>query len=87
MVLLKASKKKMSELPKKSPKDYLRNSQGFIKYTNIAFRMIVIILIGVFSGVKLDEYFEMETAIFTLALSLLSVAGSMYVIIREISSK
>ena len=86
MALLKASKK-MSELPKKSPKDYLRNSQGFIKYTNIAFRMIVIILVGVFSGVKLDEYFEMETAIFTLVLSLISVAGSMYVIIREISSK
>ena len=77
----------MSKLPKKSPKDFLRSSQGFIKYTNIAFRMIVIILVGVFAGVKLDEFFELEIAIFTLVLSLLSVAASMYVIIREISSK
>jgi len=49
--------------------------------------MIIIILAGVFAGIKLDEYFKMDTAIFTLVLSLVSVAASMYVIIKEISSK
>ncbi len=77
------SKKK----PKKSLKTSLRSSREFIKYTNIAIRMIVIILVGVFIGLKLDEFFELKVAIFTLVFSLGSVGLSMYVIIREISSK
>ena len=49
--------------------------------------MIAIILIGVFAGVKLDEYLEMKTSIFTLIFSLLSVSISMYVIIKEMTNK
>lgn len=77
----------MSKPPKEPRKGALRSSREFIKYTNIAIRMIIIILAGVFAGIKLDEFFELEFSIFTLVLSLLSVAASMYVIIREISSK
>ena len=73
--------------PKKSLKNSLGSSREFIKYTNIAFRMIAIILLGVYGGVKLDEYFELDVAVFTLILSLISVGVAMYVIISEISSK
>lgn len=73
--------------PKKSLKEHLGNSREFIKYSNIAFRMIVIILLGVFAGQKLDEYFEIEKSIFTLIFSLLAVCIAMYVIIKEINSK
>ncbi len=78
----------MKEKPnKKSLKDGLRSSREFIKYTNIAFRMIIIILVGVYSGVKLDEYLKMESSIFTMIFSLLAVIVAMYVIIKEITSR
>lgn len=73
--------------PKRSLKDGLSSSREFIKYTNIAIRMIIIILAGVFAGVKLDEYLEMDSSIFTMIFSLLAVITAMYVIIREISPK
>ena len=72
---------------KKFLKDGLSSSREFIKYTNIAFRMIIIILVGVFAGVKLDAYLNMETSIFTLIFSLSAVILAMYVIIREITQK
>lgn len=72
--------------PKKSPDpDKNKQGKGFIRYTDIAFRMIVIILIGVLGGVKLDEWLELKTPIFTLVLSLLSTAAAMYVVIKEVS--
>ena len=77
----------MKEKPKKSLKEGLSSSREFIKYTNIAIRMIIIILVGVYAGVKLDEYLEMQTSIFTLIFSLVAVVMAMYVIIREITSK
>lgn len=70
---------------KKSPKDSFRGGNEFIKYTNVAIRMIVIILIGVFAGIKFDEYMGNENSYFTLILTILAVAASMYVIIRESS--
>lgn len=73
--------------PRKSFKNRLRNSREFIKYSNIAFRMIIIILAGVFAGIKLDEYFQLNTSVFTLIFSLVSVVMAMYVIIREITPK
>ena len=77
----------MKEKPKKSLKEGLSSSREFIKYTNIAIRMIIIILVGVFAGIKIDEYLELESSIFTLIFSLLAVVMAMYVIIREITSK
>jgi F0F1-type ATP synthase assembly protein I len=49
--------------------------------------MIVIILIGVFGGTKLDAYFNLTTPIFTLVLSLLSVGFAMYSVIKGITKK
>lgn len=73
--------------PKKSLKEGLSSSREFIKYSNIAIRMIIIILAGVFAGIKLDEYLELNTSVFTLIFSIVAVVMAMYVIIREISSK
>ncbi|MEQ8325139.1 MAG: AtpZ/AtpI family protein [Vicingaceae bacterium] len=73
--------------PKKSPKQNLGSSREFIKYTNIALRMIVIILVGVYAGMKLDEYLAYERPYITMLLSVLSVGVAMWIIIRDISSK
>jgi len=72
-------KKKKEKVKEKSqPKSLLR-------YTGIATQMASIILIGVFGGIKLDEYLALETPIFTLVFSLLSVVFSMYIVIKDLS--
>jgi ATP synthase protein I len=71
--------------PKKSPDSKKSSSNSFLKYTDIAFRMIVIILAGVFLGVKLDDYLGLTTPVFTLVFSLLSVGLAMYSVIKGIN--
>lgn len=73
--MVKKNKKKKEE---KQPND-------FLKYTGMATQMAVTILIGVFGGIKVDEYLELQTPIFTLIFSLLAVAAAMYMVIKDIN--
>ncbi len=63
--------------PKKSLNDYA-------KYSSIAFQMVAIILIGVYAGVKLDEWITNGTPVFTLVFSLLSVSLAIYYVIKDL---
>lgn len=54
------------------------------RYSGMAFQMLAIILLGVFGGVKLDKWLELTFPVFTLVLSILSVALSIYQAIREL---
>ena len=45
--------------------------------------MGAIIAVGVLGGKKLDEWLGLETPIFTLVLSLVSVAGAIYISIKD----
>jgi F0F1-type ATP synthase assembly protein I len=66
--------------PKKSLNDYA-------KYSSIAIQMVAIILIGVFAGVKLDEWIMNGTPVFTLILSLLAVSLAIYYVIKDLIKK
>lgn len=58
------------------------------KYAAMAFQMGAIIALGVWGGVKLDEKFPLTRfPIFTIALSLLSVFGAMYFVIKDLLKK
>lgn len=46
--------------------------------------MLIIILIGVFGGIKLDEKFQFEKPVLTLTFSLLAVCMAMFIVIRDI---
>lgn len=54
--------------------------------SGIGFQMIAIIGLGVFIGVKLDEYFEFEK-LFTVIFSLSSVIISIYFVVRQVIKK
>lgn len=69
-----------SSKKKKQLNDYAR-------YSGIAAKMLVIILAGVFAGIKLDAYLELKTPVFTLVLTLVAVGLAMYVIIRDVTPK
>jgi F0F1-type ATP synthase assembly protein I len=55
----------------------------YARYTSIAVQMAVVILLGVFGGVGLDRWLQIKFPIFTLILSLASVALAIYIVIRE----
>jgi len=67
--------------PKKNP---LNN---YAKYSSIAMQMLVIILIGVYGGYKLDELLEIKFPVFTILLSLISVSLAIYVAIKDFIKK
>jgi F0F1-type ATP synthase assembly protein I len=46
--------------------------------------MLVIILIGVFGGIKLDSWLKMKVPVFTIVLSILSVILAIYTVTRDL---
>jgi hypothetical protein len=46
--------------------------------------MLLIILAGVFGGVKLDEWLELGAPVFTVVLSLLSVVLAIYYVTKDL---
>lgn len=53
-----------------------------LKYTGIGFQMLAIIGIGVFGGIKLDQWLH-TPKVFTIILSLLSIFAAIYVAIKD----
>lgn len=76
----------MSTSPQKTPKrkqpDY-----SYMRYASMGTQMLVIIGLGVFSGYYLDRYLEFTIPVFTLILSLSSVAIAIYLSIKDFLKK
>jgi hypothetical protein len=70
--------KKTTHDPQKPDK-----ANSFIKYSGIGIQMLVIIGLGVWGGIKLDEIITWDFPIFTLVLSLASVAIAIYHAIKD----
>ena len=69
-------------MPQKN--DDLKNVNNYAKYSGVAFEMLGIIVLGVWGGIKLDERFGCKP-LFTLVLSLVSVALAMYTLIVKVT--
>ena len=67
--------------PLKKKKKYLAS---YAKYSSIGFQMLAIILIGVFGGIKLDQWLEMGAPVFTIILSILSVILAIYYAVKDL---
>jgi len=53
----------------------------------MAFKMIAIILIGLWSGRKLDQKFEPKFPVFTTSFTIGALVASFYVLFKEITKK
>jgi len=53
-----------------------------MKYSGMAFQMIGVIVAFVFGGIYLDEWLA-TSPLFTVVLSLLGVAGGLYVSLKD----
>ncbi len=67
--------------------DFNKSLKDYAKYSGIAFQMAAVIFLGTWGGYKLDEYFNFESRILTVILSLLSVALAIYVAVKDFLKK
>lgn len=63
---------------------YTKQIRSYSYYSGIAIQMIVIIAGGTYGGLKLDEFLNLKP-LFTILGALLSIAISMYIIIKDLS--
>ncbi len=75
--------KKQDSSPKQTPDKQKKELNNFAKYTGIAFQMGAVIFAGVFGGFKLDQLLPMQFPLFTLLLSVIAVAGAIYLAIKD----
>lgn len=71
----------MMEKPQKN-----RPGNDYVRYSSMAFEMIVMVLIAVFGGRALDNYLELNFKLFTLVFSVLAIALVIYKFIRLVSN-
>lgn len=72
-------------MKKRKNNEQKKNHLYFIaKYSGLAFEMLGIIVLGVWGGIKLDEYLHSEFPLWTLILSLLAVFISLYFVIKGV---
>ncbi len=71
----------MKQQEQKEKKNKLK---AYAKYSNMAFQMVAIILIGTYGGIKLDEYIAWNIPVFTVLFSLLSVIIAIYISIKDV---
>lgn len=77
----------MAESPLKDPEKTGQGAANFAKYSGLAFQMLGTIGVGVYGGLKLDEWQQNKFPLWTLVLSLGSVAGSLYLLIKQVKSE
>ncbi|MBD2757581.1 AtpZ/AtpI family protein [Spirosoma validum] len=60
---------------------------SFVQYSGIAFQMLGTIGLGVWAGMKLDEWQHNPRPIWTIVLSLTAIGASLYLFIRQLTKK
>jgi hypothetical protein len=70
--------------PKNQPRE-LKKLNDIAKYSGMAFQMLIIIGIGVFGGIKLDDWLHMRFPLFTVVLSLAAVMLAIYYFIKDLT--
>ncbi|MGI6338381.1 MAG: AtpZ/AtpI family protein [Bacteroidales bacterium] len=55
----------------------------YARYSGMAFQMLIIILIAVWGGTRLDKILELKTPVFTIVLSLIGVFAALYTSLKD----
>lgn len=71
----------------KNQRKYNSSLKGYTRYSGIALQMGAIIFCGTFGGFKLDEYLHWGFPLFTVLLSITSVAIAIYLVIKDLLKK
>ncbi len=60
---------------------------NFVKYSNIPFQMMAVIGLGLWAGISLDKWAELDFPIFTFCFAIFSVVIAVYVAIKDFIKK
>ena len=66
--------------------DPRKNLNSYARYSSLAFQMLVIILLGVFAGLKIDQWLHTKP-VFTVILSIVFVFLSIYYATKDLLRK
>jgi len=69
---------------------FQQNNQRFndyAKYSSLAFQMLVVILLFIFGGYKLDHWLTWNFPLFTVLGSLIGVGMSIYIALKDLLRK
>ena len=61
--------------------------ESYARYSSLAFQMFAIIGIGIYGGVKLDEWLKIGFPVFTVLLSIISVGAAIYTAVKDLIRK
>jgi F0F1-type ATP synthase assembly protein I len=61
--------------------------ESYARYSGLAFEMFAIIGLGIFGGVKLDQWIETGFPVFTVLLAIISVAAAIYTAVKDLLRK
>ena len=70
-----------------SLKKATEKTTSLVEYSGIAFQMLGTIGLGVYAGLKLDEWQQNRRPIWTIVLSLTAIGASLYLFIRQLTKK
>lgn len=62
-------------------------STSFVQFSGIAFQMLGTIGLGVWVGMRLDQWQNNHRPIWTIVLSLTAIGASLYLFIRQLTKK
>lgn len=61
--------------------------ESYARYSSLAFQMFAIIGLGIYGGIKLDQWLKNRFPVFTLLLSVISVAAAIYTAVKDLLKK
>jgi F0F1-type ATP synthase assembly protein I len=62
-------------------------SSALLRFSDLGFRMAVMIGAGAYIGHTIDQKMALATPIFSIVLSLLAIGGAMYMVVQTVSKK
>ncbi len=61
--------------------------ESYARYSSLAFQMFAIIGLGIYGGVKLDQWINIGFPVFTVLLSIVSVGAAIYAAVKDLIRK
>lgn len=71
----------MEQNPNRKPQKPLNS---YARFSSLGMQMALIIAGGSYGGHKLDEHYDNRTPVWTIVLSLVSIAIALYLVLREV---
>jgi len=68
------------------PIDPRKNLNAYARYSGMAFQMMVIIVVGAFGGLKLDQWLHTKPVL-TVLLTVVSVILAIYLVTKDLLKK